>query len=175
MFLITFEKTYCLKYLFFLLLSTNFLVSSAAIVLPGDSISIKPPSQQYFSKATKAAVTVPTLGLKKKNHFFQKIRNRIAQQKWASSFASDRGEPTEKQKKLGKLSMIFGISSFALLFIPYVGILSIPAAIAALVLGLKSIKGNSNTQGLIGVITGSAVLFIIAIAIVVILSGGYWF
>ncbi len=79
------------------------------------------------------------------------------------------GEMTEKQKRWAKWSMILGLGSLVLLFIPYISFVAIPAAIVALVLGIKSVEGNSNTQGIIGIIAGglTLVLLILAIAVLV--------
>ena len=72
---------------------------------------------------------------------------------------------TERQKRQGKWSMILGLGSIVLLMIPYVNLIAIPAAITALVLGIKSIEGNSNTQGIIGIIAGGLTLALLIIAI----------
>jgi len=84
---------------------------------------------------------------------------------------------TERQKKLATASLILGIASLALLFIPYVGILAIPAGILAIIFGAKSTRGNSNVKGIIGIVTGGVTLLIFLIAIIwlfAFFSGG-WF
>ena len=74
-----------------------------------------------------------------------------------------------KKKKFGKVSLWCGIGAFVLVFIPVIGILSIPAAIAAVVFGAISLNGNNNTNGIIGLILGGSfiVLFLIAVILVV--------
>ncbi len=147
-----------------------------AAVAPGDSIITK--SIKHNVPLNKLMSSTPAEIEKitgKKLNFVERIQLKLFQKKILKYSPEEGGEPTAKQKKQGKLSMILGISSILLLLIPYVGILSIPAAIAAMVLGIKSIKGNSNTQGIIGLITGSVTLFIILIAILVIASGGFWY
>lgn len=82
---------------------------------------------------------------------------------------------TEKQKKQAKWSLILGISSVVLILIPYIGILALPAAIVAIILGAKSLKGNNNKQGLIGVITGSlSILLILLVAALFVAFAGGW-
>jgi hypothetical protein len=54
--------------------------------------------------------------------------------------------------------------------IPIFGLLCIPAAILAIVFGSKSLKGNSNTKGIIGVVTGGVTLAIILLAIIIVLA-----
>lgn len=77
-----------------------------------------------------------------------------------------------KQNTQATVSMILGILSILLLLTP-IGILSIPAAIVGLVLGLISLKGNSNTKGIVGVITSSVTLLLILLAIILI--AGYYY
>lgn len=86
-----------------------------------------------------------------------------------------RSEPTEKQKTLGVISLAFGILAVGLIFIPSaVGLLGILFAIAGFVLGLKSLKGNSNAPGLIGLILSSAVLFIFILAVIALSNSDWW-
>ncbi|MFN2457557.1 MAG: hypothetical protein ABR502_05095 [Chitinophagaceae bacterium] len=80
-------------------------------------------------------------------------------------------EITERQKKLGKLSLIFGLISIPVLLLGSVigafSLLAIPAAIIAIVLGIKSIKGNSNTRGLIGLISGSVTILLLLLGLII--------
>lgn len=78
------------------------------------------------------------------------------------------GELTEKQKRLGKWSLILGLGSIVFLVIPTIGLLAIPAAITGLILGIKSVQGNSNTNGLIGIIASALTLLLFIIAIVLV-------
>ena len=84
--------------------------------------------------------------------------------------AGDGDTFTEKQQKQATLSMIFGLTGLAFIFIPYAILLSIPLAIAAIILGFKSLKGNSNTKGIIGVVAGFTIPLFLIIALIVILS-----
>jgi hypothetical protein len=77
-----------------------------------------------------------------------------------------------KQNTQATLSMILGILSIVLLLTP-LGIIAIPAAITGLVLGLISLKGNSNTKSIVGVITSSVTLLLILIAIILV-AGFYY-
>ena len=75
---------------------------------------------------------------------------------------------TEKQRKLGRLSMIFGIAGLVLLFLPNIlAIAGIGLGIAAFILGLKSVKGNSNTPGIVGLIAGSLTLLLTVLAVAI--------
>lgn len=85
-----------------------------------------------------------------------------------------RGEPTARQQRLGKLSLIFGAAAFGVALIPFVNVLSVPAAVTAIVLGIISLKGNSNTNGIIGLSLGGLffVLLFLLIAILILAFGG---
>ena len=146
-----------------LLLSLFFTVNSNAIVTPNlppapnvDPFKIKPKDVEK--------ITGKKLGL------FQKMKLTLAQ-KILKKYSND--EMTTKQKKQARTSMILGILGLAFLFIslsPFVGfmgILSIPLAILAIIFGSKSLKGNSNSEGKIGVITGAATLGLIIVAVIV--------
>lgn len=76
------------------------------------------------------------------------------------------GEMTEKQKRKAKWSMILGLSSILLLFIPHIGLIAIPTAIVGLVLGIKSVQGNSNTKGIIGIIASGLTLLLLLLGII---------
>lgn len=78
------------------------------------------------------------------------------------------GEMTPKQKRQAKWSLILGLGSIVLLVIPYAGLLAIPAAITGLILGIKSIEGNSNTNGIIGIIASGLTLLLLLVAIVLV-------
>jgi hypothetical protein len=87
-----------------------------------------------------------------------------------------RGAPTPVQRTLGWLSLFFGVLSGVLLFAGtgVAGLVGILFAVAGLVLGIKSLKGNNNAPGLIGLIWSSAVIAILIIAVIA-LSGSSWY
>lgn len=86
-----------------------------------------------------------------------------------------RSEPTEKQKTLGVISLAFGVLAVALIFVPSaVGLLGVLFAIAGFVLGLKSLKGNSNAPGLIGLILSSAVILLVILAVIALSNADWW-
>ena len=120
------------------------------------SIPIK-PEHRYLPIKTKR--NKPTL--------LQKAKIKLLQACQAKGYLVD-GEMTERQKRQAKWSFILGLGSIVLLIIPYVGLLAIPAAITGLILGIKSVEGNSNTNGIIGIIASglTLLLFIVAIALV---------
>ena len=71
-----------------------------------------------------------------------------------------------KKSNLGLLSLIFGGAAFVL--IPFAGILSIPFAVAAVVLGILGLgKSKGDTKSIIGLVLGATLLFLIGILILV--------
>lgn len=80
------------------------------------------------------------------------------------------GEITEKQRKQAKWALTLGIACFVLPFIPVLGIFAIPAAVVGLVLGIQSVKGNSNSKGIIGIVLCGTFLLLLIAAIVVLVS-----
>ena len=87
------------------------------------------------------------------------------------------GEPAQQQRKLGRLSLIFGIVALGCLFIPVgvVALIGLGLAIGALVLGLKSTKGNSNAPGIIGIVLGCLVIAVWLVALIAVLSGAVFY
>ncbi len=79
------------------------------------------------------------------------------------------GEPTEKQAKYGKLSLILGLSSVVMLVLPIVNLFAVPAAIVGLVFGVKSLKGNNNTNGILGVVFSGLTLFLLLLFIILLM------
>ena len=148
-----------IKRLFFLLM----LGMAASLYAPANAAAA-PLSLQNVE--TNIIITKPER--KKKGGLLTRWKEKVVAKAIAKGWLGE-GEMTPKQKKWAKWSMILGLGSLVLLFIPGVSIIAIPAAIVALVFGIKSVDGNSNTQGIIGIIAGglTLVLLILAIAVLV--------
>lgn len=136
---------------------------AVAAVTPGPHILLTTPTT--LRPSYSPAADVPKVS-DRKLPLVQRLKLKVIKSRYFKALLIDKGEPTEKQKKQGKAAMILGIASIPLLFVPYVGILAIPAAIVAIVLGAKSVKGNSNTQGIVGIVTGAVSLFLLVLAII---------
>jgi hypothetical protein len=113
----------------------------------------------------------------KKLTLFQKFKWTLAQ-KALRKYGSE--ELTARQKKQATVSMILGFLGLALLLLTSAvggfAILCIPASILAIVFGSESLRGNHNTQGIIGVVTGGLTIGIILLAIILFIgSGGFNF
>ena len=147
-----------------LLLTLIFSFCAEASVAPG---AVVPPALDFTKSKARDIERITG----KKLTFFQKLKIKIAQ-KFLQKLADD--ELTEKQKQQAHTSLLLGIGSLALLLlsgiIPVFALLCIPVAILAIVFGSKSLQGNSNTKGIIGVVTGGATLAIILIALIVVLA-----
>ncbi len=85
-------------------------------------------------------------------------------------------QATPQQIRLGRLSLIFGILAMVFIFIPIgiIAIIGLGLAIAGFVLGIKSIKGNSNVMGILGVVFSGLVLFFFLLALAVVAAWGWY-
>ncbi len=105
----------------------------------------------------------------KKLTLLQKIEFKFLQKK-LKKFSGE--EMTGQQRKQAKASMFLGIGSLLLLLfssaLSAISLLCIPAAILAIIFGAKSLKGNSNAQGIVGIVTGGVTLVFIILAVVLI-------
>jgi hypothetical protein len=88
------------------------------------------------------------------------------------------GEPTVKQKKYAMVSLIFGAASILpFIFIPPpFTIIALPLAIVGLIYGKKSVKGNTTTAGVLGLVFSLLTLLVfvlltLAIIIAALTSG----
>lgn len=75
-----------------------------------------------------------------------------------------------KQKRQARLSLVLGLTSFAFLFMPFAMFVAFPLALGGLIFGIKSVNGNSNAQGIIGIVASSVALSIFLIVGIVWLS-----
>ena len=94
--------------------------------MPSDSLKASPTTISLQKLLTsKPAEIEKATG--KKLKLIEKIQLKIFQRKYKGAFAPIEGEPTERQKKQGKIAMILGIIGVVFLFIPYVNLIAIPA------------------------------------------------
>jgi hypothetical protein len=114
----------------------------------------------------------PDARVKRKGGFKQRVLVSLLKYKLVKKLIGI-DEPTAKQRKLGRLSLIFAISAIALVVIPYAAlaipaafaVASFPLAVAGVILGIKSINGNTNTMGLIGLILSAAFLLLLILSV----------
>jgi hypothetical protein len=148
-----------------------------AISFPKNTDTTRMPHHPAYIKqiATIKPATIEKLTGKKLS-FGDKLKLKILQKKLKKQYAQEDGI-TPKQKKLGLWSMILGLASIGLIFIGAGAtfVIGILAAIAAVVLGFKSVKGNTNAMGLIGIIAGFLTLLLTLLAAVVIATWGGFF
>lgn len=120
----------------------------------------------------------PEKGNIRKRTRLQKLQLRLLQNRHVVKILKLGDEPmTAKQRKQAKWALNLGIASIVLLFVPILNILAIPAGVLAIIYGAKSVKGNSNSKGIIGIVLGglTVLLFLIAIILIVaILANGTW-
>lgn len=141
-----------------------------AIILPKNQLPAQ-PGKIIYSLAPRDIEKLTG----RKMSLWQKLEWKILKNKVVKAFKKG-DELTEKQQKQATASLILGLASFLLLFVPYLALLSIPLAIFAIILGIKSLKGNSNVKGIIGVVAGgfTILLFLLAVALLAaFLAGGF--
>jgi hypothetical protein len=86
----------------------------------------------------------------------------------------------EKVSKKGKAALILGIVALATLFIPFVNIFTLPAAILAIVFGNSAKRENpEDKQARVGVLLGwitiGLIMVILVIALALLSSSSFWF
>src|SRR5262245_50675812 len=159
------------RLLLLMLLLPGFTLSRASgIVNPPVNPAQKSITLQEFLKLTPKEYEKLT---GKKLRFKQKIGLKIYQWKLRKKMANS--EITPEQKKQGRLSLLLGIVSIVCLFIPVgvIVVLGLGCAIAGFVLGIKSLKGNSNTMGIIGLVLSSLTIFFFMLALIYVASWGW--
>jgi len=136
-----------------------------------------PADSTYRSHATTVTGILSPGNFEKITGRRPRLRERIALAivKRKLRRAGGEEEMTGKQKDWATTSMVLGLGSILCLFLPVLAVLSIPAAILAIIFGIKSLKGNSNTKGIIGVVAGSLVILLILAVLVWLLSGAVIF
>ncbi|MEO7801430.1 MAG: hypothetical protein ABIR81_05495 [Ginsengibacter sp.] len=78
-----------------------------------------------------------------------------------------------KESNLGLLSLIFGAGAFVIAFVPVLGVLSFGFAIAAIILGILGLgRKKGDAKSIIGIVLGSAFLFLIILLIAALASWG---
>ncbi len=166
-----------LRLLFCLFLSSGFTGKVFAAVEPYQkNVTVPiPGATPSFQKLLQLKIHEVEKIAGKKMTFGEKVRFRIARAIYQVSPRFAEGEPTPQQLKQGRLASRFGGIAILLLVIgsivPAAGIftlLTLPLGIAALVLGIKSAKGNANTESIIGIVTGGVVVFIWLLAVILI-------
>jgi len=160
----TMRLTALLTLLFALLFQT---AGAATYPVAPKKLKTAPPTEilQKIAHLKPAEIEMLT---GKKLTLVEKIKFKILQQRIKYGVYEGEEPMTERQRKQGRWSMILGLVSIGVLFIPTVGLLTIPAAVVGLVLGIKSLKGNSNTNGMIGVIASSLTLLLIVLGLILI-------
>ncbi|MGI8582371.1 MAG: hypothetical protein ACR2KX_09245 [Chitinophagaceae bacterium] len=101
----------------------------------------------------------------KKMTFKQKLAFAILKLKLKKQLPDDK--TAAHKTDIGLLSLIFGGSAFVLALIPYVGLVSILLALAAIVLGIIGLgRKKGDTKSIIGLVLGGAflLLFIVLLA-----------
>jgi hypothetical protein len=148
---------------FFVLLMGYSTRNCLAATVPSDPIPL--------IKSMKAGDLEKVTG--KKLNLWQKVKFEAAKRVMMIRM-KEKGEMTEKQRRQSIVSMILGICSLVFLFLPGIAILSIPAAILAVIFGIMSLKGNSNAKGIVGIVTGGLVLLLLLVVLAWVAAMGFY-
>src|SRR5215831_3020383 len=159
-----------------ILLFLSILFFSSSVPALASSVPVSPSVNPAYSQKA-----LETIIMKLSPRQFEKLtgkklrfKDRIAYRIMQWKLRHQQHEAiNERQRKQGKLSLIFGIGSLVLLFIPPLGIVALCSAAVALVLGILSLKGNSNTAGIIGLVIGATVLVLFVIALAAFTASWY--
>lgn len=132
--------------------------------VPAAQAAFVPPATPVPAVSRQQPAAVSLRGPVRPAGRFERLKLKLLQRILRRPVAT--GEMTEKQRRKARWSLILGVASFLMLFLPVVVLLSLPAGVAAIVLGVQSLKGNSNTQAIIGIIAGSlAILLLFAVLV----------
>lgn len=103
-----------------------------------------------------------------------RLKDRIALKllKWKLFKQVANVEDINHLKKLGRLSLIFASVGILCILIPVgvVALVGLGCSVAGFILGVKSLKGNSNTPGIIGLVLSSLVILLLIIGTVLLLA-----
>jgi hypothetical protein len=116
---------------------------------------------------------------KAKPAFFERLQGRVFQKivtKKLSRLAKDKAE---SKKKLSTISFILGLAGIGFIFVPYLSILVLLLAPAAIVTGIIALKDNkdknSRTKAIIGIVAGAVPLLVVVALFAVLSIGGFSF
>jgi hypothetical protein len=161
-----------LRFLFCLTLFVAPFLSFASVSPSGPA---KPATTSIHEVLKMKPAAIEKL-IGKKLTFKQKIQLKAIQLKYALSKKFAESEPTPQQLKQGRIASTVGGIALLILAVGATGVvvpglfalLTLPLGIMALILGIRSSKGNGNTLGIIGIVTGAAVLFFWLLALILI-------
>lgn len=153
-----------MKQILFVFLSTLLVAGNPcrAAISPstaGLAISCNPHSAFSLRSPKPARVTPSHL------NFFQRLEWKLLQKRITRQTRGGEGM-TEKQRHWATVALITGIASLVLLFVPYLALVALPAAIVGLIFGIKSVKGNSNIKGIVGIATSGTTILLFLIAVI---------
>lgn len=120
------------------------------------------PSDSYAAFPSKSADE--TTILKEHTSFKQELKTAIKEYKKTAPQVTGKGG--ESADAFGVVSLICGVLGFIFLFLPTIGIVFIPLAIAALVFGILGLKGSHKGMSIAGLILGAVEVLLLILAIV---------
>ncbi len=116
---------------------------------------------------------------KAKPAFFERLQSKVLQNVIAKKIARLAKDKGESNKKLSTISLILGLAGVVFVFVPYVSILVLLLAPAAIVTGIIALKDNddkrSRTKAIIGIVAGAVPLLVVIALLAIFTAGGFSF
>ena len=166
-------------FIFVLILFSSFSVNRTAVVLSPNNVELagNPPKatiplDKIASMKTKEAEKI----LGRKMTLKEKIAFKITQYKIKKALKNKEKDKSSK----GQTAFILSLISLCVLFIPYLGLASIPLAIVGIVMGAQAKKENPNdkkaqTAIILGIVTLGLIVLGIILIIAILASWGGWY
>lgn len=151
------------KTLFLLAIITSFFTTNTNAALIPATVPDHPVRMIYPTDFSKISIKNIQQLIGRKLTLKEKLSLKLLQ--WKMKYSH--GKKVDNSSSLGRTAFMLGLASLILLLIPYLGILSIPAAIAAIITGSKAKRENpGDTKAKTGIILGIITLGLIILAIV---------
>ncbi len=163
-------------FLISLLLASLFSGTIAFAIEPTGTVTVMDRGSNGIPKAAlERFLSLSPKELEKMTGHHMNFKERVAfkllkwKMKWQNRMAPDVAD--SKYDRMGKWSLVSGIAAFAFCFIPGVAIISIPAALLAIVLGALSVKkARKKAYSVWGIVLGISFLVFLTILIIAYLS-----
>lgn len=165
-----------LKFQLLFVIAGLFQLSSFAATLPSlaTKTTIRHESRQSASESFPLLFENDNPGSKSLSSKKISLRDKIVLKliKWKLIKQVANVEDINHLKKLGRLSLIFASIGVICILIPVglVALIGLGSSIAGFILGVKSLKGNSNTPGIIGLVLSSLVILLLILGTVLLLA-----
>ncbi len=163
-------------FLFSLMVTVLFCSQNAMAIEPMSTISIKEQGYNGIpSEVLEKILSLSPKEFEKMTGHHLNLKDRVAfkimkwKMKWKHFTAPETAD--SKYDRMGKWSLLSGIGAFVIGLVPGLAVLSIPAAILAIVLGAISIKkARKRGYSVWGIVLGASFLILLVVVLAVYIS-----